>query len=126
MNTKICIDCKIEKSLDNYYKTGFTKCKVQKYRARCKSCYNNKYVITGRNKIKDIAISIFGSYSCSNCGYDKCDSAIHFHHLDPAQKLFQVSNMHSYTGMDIEKEIKKCILLCANCHAELHEINRTQ
>lgn len=121
MNTKICIECKVNQTLDNYYKSGFTKYKIQKYKGRCKSCYREKYVVSGRDKIKNIAISIFGNYSCSICKYDKCDSAIHFHHLDPKTKLFQVSNMHSYSYVDIEKEIKKCILLCANCHAEMHE-----
>ena len=124
MTIKICIECKTEKSLDDFYKAGFTLHRVQKYRGRCKSCYNKKYVVTGRNKIKDIAILLLGSYKCSNCGYNKCDSALHFHHLNPSEKLFQVSNMHSYAYDDIEKEIKKCILLCANCHAELHEAAR--
>ncbi len=121
MNTKICISCKVSKPIDEYYKSGFTIYKIQKYKGRCKSCYNKKYVATGRDKIKAIAISVFGAYECSSCGYSKCDSAIHFHHLSPSQKLFQVSNMHSYSDADIEKEIRKCILLCANCHAELHE-----
>lgn len=59
---------------------------------------------------------------CCRCSYCKNQAAMEFHHLDPATKLF---------GLDLRKcsnskwkalvaESEKCILLCANCHAEEH------
>lgn len=58
---------------------------------------------------------------CAQCGYDKCQAALQFHHLDPTQKDFTISQNFNN---DVEKlyiEVDKCVLLCANCHAELHQ-----
>lgn len=57
---------------------------------------------------------------CRVCGYDRCSSALHFHHLDPATKVDCVSRLLSNKTFDLAKiEAEKCILLCANCHAEV-------
>jgi hypothetical protein len=56
---------------------------------------------------------------CALCGYDKCFQALEFHHLDPKTKSFGLT---ASRRKDIEKtheEVKKCILLCANCHREV-------
>jgi predicted HNH restriction endonuclease len=43
--------------------------------------------------------------------------ALEFHHKDPSQKDFHVST----TGIHkAREEVKKCILVCSNCHMELH------
>lgn len=57
---------------------------------------------------------------CQRCGYDKCLKALEFHHLDPQQKDFTISNDHFKLAEAIE-ETKKCILICSNCHRELHD-----
>ena len=59
---------------------------------------------------------------CEVCGYDKNISAFEFHHLDPSQKLFQLDSRHlsNTTISKIKEEVDKCILVCANCHRELH------
>ena len=51
---------------------------------------------------------------CQVCGYNKCASALEFHHLDPSQKDFTIS------GGTKSFENLKCILVCANCHREIH------
>lgn len=56
---------------------------------------------------------------CAHCGYDKCPAALEFHHLDPSQKDFGVSDTFRDFAK-LEKEVDKCIVLCANCHAEEH------
>ena len=59
---------------------------------------------------------------CSICGYSKCKSALEFHHLDPSTKEFNLSLVGmTYSWSTILKEAAKCILLCSNCHRELHE-----
>ena len=62
---------------------------------------------------------------CERCGYNKCIGALEFHHLNPDEKDFTISSSH--LGVKpIEtfyKEVDKCILLCANCHAEEHWTN---
>lgn len=66
-----------------------------------------------------------GMDKCSICGYDKCWSAIEFHHVNPEEKEVTISNL-VLRKMTIERqqEVKKCIVLCANCHRELHYNDR--
>lgn len=59
---------------------------------------------------------------CSICGYNKCRTALDFHHLDPSVKEKSIAAMvHSSSLSKLQKEIEKCILLCSNCHHEVHE-----
>lgn len=64
---------------------------------------------------------------CSKCGYDKCLAALQFHHKNPKNKKFEITeaiwNKVKASDKEIKKEVKKCTLLCANCHAELHYPN---
>jgi len=57
---------------------------------------------------------------CSICNYNKCPAALHFHHKDPQTKTKQVSQLLTYDWNIIKEELDKCILLCANCHHEIH------
>ena len=62
-------------------------------------------------------------YKGGKCGYNKCEGALHFHHLNPKEKEFTVSqiNLNEYFTLEkLYKEVDKCMLLCANCHAEEH------
>lgn len=57
---------------------------------------------------------------CAICGYNRCLLALEFHHLDPLEKDFSISSrMTSWKA--IVKELDKCVLLCANCHREVHD-----
>lgn len=56
---------------------------------------------------------------CVKCGYKNCLQALEFHHLDPSQKDFTISNCDLRLAEAIE-ESKKCILICSNCHKEFH------
>lgn len=57
---------------------------------------------------------------CQRCGYDKkIPRAYAFHHLDPKTKDFNVSGV-SVSWERMTEEVDKCILLCQNCHAEVH------
>lgn len=55
---------------------------------------------------------------CTLCGYDKCNTALQFHHLDPSKKDFDKFNR--FRLEDSKSELDKCVLLCANCHFEVH------
>lgn len=57
---------------------------------------------------------------CNRCGYNKCAAALTFHHVDKSTKLFNLgdSNRILLTLSELEEELKKCELLCLNCHAE--------
>lgn len=68
--------------------------------------------------IKKQAVKYMGG-CCLTCGYNRCLSALHFHHLNPFEKDFNISSKTNWN--DIVFELDKCVMLCANCHAEAHE-----
>jgi hypothetical protein len=59
------------------------------------------------------------SKGCSLCGYKKCLSAIEFHHVTEGKK-FELSSVGSRSLRQIQDEISKCVVICANCHREVH------
>lgn len=73
-----------------------------------------------RRAIKKQLIKEAGG-KCQKCGYDKCMRALEFHHLDPNEKDFGISRQLNRSMNELRNEIKKCILLCSNCHAEEHQ-----
>lgn len=58
---------------------------------------------------------------CALCGYDKNVYALDMHHIDPKEKDFNIADTNKYhTWEELSTEMQKCILLCANCHREVH------
>lgn len=57
---------------------------------------------------------------CFKCGYNRSIGALEFHHLDPNEKDFTISGK-SWSFDRLRKEADKCILVCSNCHIEIHE-----
>ena len=63
---------------------------------------------------------------CNLCGYNKTLRALEFHHIIPAEKSFQICDGRTRSiEVDIQ-EVEKCILVCANCHREIHEGIQTE
>jgi hypothetical protein len=65
--------------------------------------------------------------ACVDCGIEVGDewpaACFDFHHQDRKSKEFPIARLlHSWTKRrtDIEAEIKKCVLLCSNCHRRRH------
>lgn len=81
---------------------------------KCNSCLVNHRRFT----LKIKCVEYLGG-KCSICGYNKCIKALDFHHL--RDKSFNISGAHCRSWSIIEQELKKCILVCANCHREIHE-----
>ena len=72
-----------------------------------------------RKAIKQALVEMKGG-KCSICGYNKCMRALEFHHPDPSQKEFAITkNVKDFDKLKAEAE--NCILVCSNCHAEIHE-----
>lgn len=85
---------------------------------RCVKCRGDA-VARRRRKVKGTLVEEGGG-SCVLCGYDRCLSALHFHHVDPATKSFSLGNLgHTRSLERMREEASKCVLLCANCHAEV-------
>lgn len=64
---------------------------------------------------------------CEKCGYNHNIAALDFHHLNPKEKEFAI-DLRKFSNMSLEKlqkELDKCILVCANCHRELHNPDLT-
>ena len=71
-----------------------------------------------RKKIKQQCVNYKGG-KCQVCGYCKCIEALEFHHINHLEKEFTISGgTRSFESLKLE--LDKCILLCANCHRELH------
>ena len=87
---------------------------------------NSEAVKKHRNKVKSLIVESMGG-SCQICGYDKCFTALDLHHIDSSEKDFSFGAIRANpkSWEKIVNELKKCILLCANCHRELHS-NVTQ
>lgn len=80
----------------------------------------NKYTLKGLEKKLQL-IEMFGG-KCEKCGYDKNIAAFDFHHKDGFEKNFEIKIqlLNWKSDDDILEEALKCMLLCANCHRELH------
>jgi len=78
------------------------------------------HVANRRRKVKAMAVAHMGG-KCVKCGYNKCIAALEFHHLDPAQKDFNLARKgYTFSWDRVREEVEKCILVCANCHREIH------
>jgi predicted nucleic acid-binding Zn ribbon protein len=87
---------------------------------RCTKCRMDA-VSRKRKKLKKDLVEYKGG-KCEKCGYNKCVAAMDFHHKDPKEKDFGLSgNGNTQSWEKLKKEADKCLLLCANCHRELHE-----
>lgn len=86
---------------------------------KCKRC-ESEQVQRRRYLIKEKCIDYKGG-KCEKCGYNRCNEALEFHHLNPDEKDFSVGkDGYNHSWEQIKKELDKCIMLCANCHRELH------
>ena len=82
--------------------------------------YLKQAVAKRRRTIKAEALMVLGG-KCIVCGYNKCDDALHFHHRDPNEKSFGLSQSGmTRSWIRVKNELAKCVLICANCHAEIH------
>jgi 5-methylcytosine-specific restriction endonuclease McrA len=83
--------------------------------------YLKKAVDKRRKTIRKMAIEYKGG-KCAICGYCQCIQALEFHHTNSSGKDFGISARgYTRSWKEVKKELDKCILLCANCHREVHE-----
>jgi len=82
---------------------------------------NKENVQNWRKRTKERLTRAFGS-ACGICSYNKCLESMQFHHLNPKEKDFAISSATSRirSWSRIVEEVKKCVMLCGNCHTELH------
>jgi transposase len=91
---------------------------------RCIRC-RSEAVSKRRTTIRATLVSEAGG-CCAACGYDRFAGALQFHHLDPSEKEFGISSRGVTRSLAAARaEASKCVLLCANCHAEVEGGART-
>jgi len=89
--------------------TGATQC------LRCRT----EAVAEWRRRTKRLLIDEAGG-ACILCGFDGYAGALHFHHLDPAEKRFGLGSRGLARSIGaLREEARKCVLLCSNCHAQV-------
>jgi len=91
--------------------------------ARCKNQQHQSYSAQKERGLqRKIDLFKIAGGKCTKCGYKKNLSSLSFHHLEPKTKEFKldVRSLSNRTINSIMKEFRKCILLCHNCHAEVH------
>jgi hypothetical protein len=131
---KICSCCKKEKDISDFNFRNKNKRKRFEY---CKKCHSIRmkedykrhkegYLFKKKvnsAKAKERFTEFKKTLKCSKCGYDKCPDAIDFHHIDSSVKENNISNLRE-SWEKLMEEIKKCVVLCSNCHRELHYLEK--
>ena len=84
-----------------------------------KACKNKYYVTKNRTDNKKRLVDALGG-KCSECNYKKYIGALQFHHPNPDKEYGISDRGWTRSYETLLKEAKKCVLLCANCHAEEH------
>lgn len=131
-NTKYCNKCK---NILDVSKFTQSKSRYDGLQSYCQDCmkkyrkehyYNNKkeYMNRSRSSVKRLRMfierykRIFGK--CHICGESR-PWVLDFHHKDPLEKDLEVSKIANFGSVRrVKDEIRKCSILCANCHRDLH------
>lgn len=115
-NYRKCAKCEkfLELNIENFLPNALVSSKNSN---RCRKCiYKTAYARNRKTKLR--AIEFMGG-KCQICEYNKYPGALEFHHRDPSKKLFGFGQKKTFNdGLIIE--LQKCILVCANCHREIH------
>jgi len=105
--------------LKECYKHGLTEhILTSEGRYKCKEC-RKQAVIEKRERNKRKLVDYKGG-KCEICGYNKCIDALEFHHLNPEEKKIGLTKECTISFNEMKAEADKCILVCANCHREIH------
>ena len=93
-----------------FYKYNKNLCK------KCKDSYNGARRMENRKKL-----NAWKEQGCVLCGYNKCTEALEFHHIDSESKDKRISkSLVALLWSQVEEELRKCVVLCSNCHREVH------
>lgn len=86
--------------------------------SECRKC-RVRFQVGRYRKYKAKMVAYKGG-CCEICGYNKCLGSLDFHHKDPNEKDPRWKRMRSWTFERVKKELDKCMLVCRNCHGEIH------
>ncbi len=109
---KKCGKCKELKKVEDFYVNSK---KIQGY---CKNCFNDSQKSKWTRRKIEMVKEKGGK--CQVCGYNKNFAALVFHHKDPKIKEASWTRLKMMSHEKIKKELANCLLICHNCHNELH------
>jgi|SRR5882724_1101628 len=112
---RFCPSCSTNKPIKDFYKRH----KESGCSTYCKLCTQDRVNNNQRN-FKQKCVEYKGG-KCQICGYAKYMSALEFHHRNPKEKDFTISQRTLVDFKKHKKELDKCDLLCCRCHREIHE-----
>jgi len=113
---KLCPKCQLNKDDKDFYVRPDRDGQLSGYCKVCTNIQSTIRVTKSRQDLKIGAIELMGG-KCSLCNFDKSIWALAFHHLESKDNI--IPNIKN--KIDLEKELLKCILVCFNCHMEIHE-----
>lgn len=87
----------------------------QKHKEICDSCRTSEI-----RKLRKKELIEYKGGKCKICHYNKCQKALQFHHINPENKKFGISNTGITKIEILKEEADKCVLVCSNCHVEIH------
>ena len=114
---KVCEICSEKFETKSSSRIYCYKCSVESTRSNNETRKHQKTVL--RNSMKKQAVKLLGG-KCSICGYKNCLEALEFHHPNPKIKEFKLGSGNTMSWKEYKKEALKCILVCSNCHKEIH------
>lgn len=112
--TRFCPKCKKNVDTKNFYQRRGR----ENSSTYCKPC-TSEQTLERMRKLKIKSVEYKGG-CCVRCGYKKYYGSLDFHHLDPSKKDFNLGNCRLTSFEKIKSELDKCILVCSNCHREIH------
>ena len=131
---KFCHCCKQSKLKSDFNKSSYkkdglqTQCRECTRKSHNKAYAENKHGIREKRSLQNAKTSKYNRVfiqkykklcGCKLCGF-KVPVALDFHHLDPNEKDMNVSDLVHFSIKKLKEEIRKCIVLCANCHMMVH------
>lgn len=136
MKHQVCRNCSELKEISLFKTKETTKNgKVSiKRDTRCIACHNEYHrtylknnkkhqerVIRRKRKIQLLMDTFKITIGCQACGYNKLAGALCFHHINREHKSFEIgwARLSGLSTGSLQQELDKCILVCANCHAEI-------
>lgn len=130
---KTCTRCKRAKELSEFHKRSVSKDGLQPH---CKVCEKEKHrsqYLVAKDKIiartlsrRSLIVARYNEWrsnqSCSICSEDD-EACLDMHHLDPNEKEYSLGQLarDSFDSSMWHAEMKKCIIVCANCHRKIHK-----
>ena len=114
---KICEICEEKFETKSSTRIYCYKCSGESTRINNQTRKHQKTIL--RRNMKLQAIKLLGG-KCCRCGYDKCVDALEFHHTNPNEKDFKLGSGNTMSWKEYKTEAMKCILVCSNCHKEIH------